>query len=171
MIKSCDVGSLPFIGDVERFLEGAERFESSPTDDSAKYFEKKVVEGFLDKLNAGLDVPNYPQFRDMNRMFLGMIDGVEKAKDGYMETKTPSLEPEEGYIPEVSVIKENSRQIYERIGEPFQTRVCVTGPYSLFTLRLQRQRNLQQVGRDDFADSGEQSLQWKIWERKPSCHR
>jgi len=142
MIKSCDVGSLPFIGDVERFLEGAERFESSPTDDSAKYFEKKVVEGFLDKLNAGLDVPNYPQFRDMSRMFLGMIDGVEKAKDGYMETKTLSLEPEEGYIPEVSVIKENSRQIYERIGEPFQTRVCVTGPYTLSSLFVYRDREI-----------------------------
>ena len=142
MIKSCDVGSLPLIGDVERFLEGAERFESSPTDDAAKYFEKRVVEGFLDKLNAGLDVANYPQFRDMSRMFLGMIDGVEKAKDGYMETKTLSLRPEESHIPEVSAIKENSQQIYERISESFQVKVCVTGPYTLSSLFIYRDKEI-----------------------------
>ena len=142
MIKSCDVGSLPLINDAERFLEGAEHFESSPTDDSAKYFEKKVVEGFLDKLNVGLDVPNYPQFRDMSRMFLGMINGVEKAKDGYMETKTLSLGPEAGHIPEVSVIKGNSQQIYERISESFQVKICVTGPYTLSSLFVYRDEEI-----------------------------
>ncbi len=142
MIKSCDVGSLPLIGDVERFLEGATRFESSPTEKTAKYFERMIVEGFFDKLRAGIDVPNYPQFRDMSRMFLGMIDGVEKAKDGYMETGILSLRAEESCIPEVSVIKENSQQIYERISEPFQVKVCVTGPYTLSSLFVYRDREI-----------------------------
>jgi 5-methyltetrahydropteroyltriglutamate--homocysteine methyltransferase len=142
MIKSCDVGSLPLIGNVERFLEGAERFESSPTDGSAKYFEKRVVKGFLDKLNVGLDVANYPQFRDMSRMFLRMIDGVEKAKDGYMETRILSLRAEESCIPEVSVVRENSQQIYERISEPFQVKVCVTGPYTLSSLFIYRDKEI-----------------------------
>ena len=142
MIKSCDVGSLPLIGDVERFLEGATRFESSPTEKTAKYFERMIVEGFFDKLRAGIDVPNYPQFRDMSRMFLGMIDGVEKAKDGYMETGILSLRAEESCIPEVSVIKENSQQIYERISEPFQVKVCVTGPYTLSSLFVYRDKEI-----------------------------
>jgi len=142
MIKSCDVGSLPLIGDVERFLEGATRFESSPTEKTAKYFERMIVEGFFDKLRAGIDVPNYPQFRDMNRMFLGMIDGVEKAKDGYMETGILSLRAEESCIPEVSVVKENSQQIYERISEPFQVKVCVTGPYTLSSLFVYRDKEI-----------------------------
>ncbi len=142
MIKSCDVGSMPLIGDVERFLEGATRFESSPTEKTAKYFERMIVEGFFDKLRVGIDVPNYPQFRDMSRMFLGMIDGVEKAKDGYMETGILSLRTEESCIPEVSVVKENSQQIYERISKPFQVKVCVTGPYTLSSLFVYRDKEI-----------------------------
>jgi len=142
MIKSCDVGSLPLIGDVERFLEGAERFESSPTEKTAKYFERMIVEGFFDKLRAGIDVPNYPQFRDMNKMFLGMIDGVEKTKDGYMETGILSLRTAGSCIPEVLVIKENSQQICERISEPFQVKVCVTGPYTLSSLFVYRDKDI-----------------------------
>jgi len=142
MIKSCDVGSLPLIGDAERFLKGAKRFESLPTEKTAKYFEKMVVKGFLDKLRAGIDVPNYPQFRDMNRMFLGMIDSVEKAKDGYMETGILSLRTEGSCIPEVSVIKENSQQIYERMNKSFQVKVCVTGPYTLSSLFVYRDEEI-----------------------------
>ncbi len=142
MIKSCDVGSLPLIGDVERFLEGATGFESSPTEKTAKYFERMIVEGFFDKLRAGIDVPNYPQFRDMNKMFLGMIDGVEKTKDGYMETGILSMRTEESCIPEVSVVKENSQQIYERISEPFHVKVCVTGPYTLSSLFIYRDKEI-----------------------------
>lgn len=142
MIKSCDVGSLPLIGDAERFLKGAKRFKSLPTEKTAEYFEKMVVEGLLDKLRAGIDVPNYPQFRDMNRMFLGMIDGVEKAKDGYREAGILSLRTEGSCIPEVSVIKENSQQIYERISKPFQVKVCVTGPYTLSSLFVYRDEEI-----------------------------
>jgi methionine synthase II (cobalamin-independent) len=77
MIECCDSGSLPFFGDVEKFLEGATRFGVYPVDDSVEFIEKKVVEGFIDKLGAGVDVPNYPQFRDMNEMFLTMLEGVK----------------------------------------------------------------------------------------------
>ena len=64
MIRSCDGGSLPFVGDVGKFLEGATRFELYPVDDPVRFFEKSVTEGFLDKIEAGVEVPNYPQFRD-----------------------------------------------------------------------------------------------------------
>jgi len=38
------------------------------------------------KILAGIDVPNYPQFRDMNEMFLQIIDGIERIREGYVET-------------------------------------------------------------------------------------
>jgi 5-methyltetrahydropteroyltriglutamate--homocysteine methyltransferase len=119
------------VGDFAKFLEGAKRFSLHQTDESAEYFEKKVVENFLDKIRVNIDVPNYPQFRDMNKMFLSMMDGIEKIDAGYLETKIPSLKTDEDMIPEILAIEKNSQTIQEKKGEPFQFRVCVTGPYTL----------------------------------------
>ena len=105
MIKSCDSGSLPFKGDSAKFLEGAQRFSLNPNDESAMYFEKKLVESFLDKIRINIDVPNYPQFRDMNEMFLSMVDGVEKIDAGYLETKIASLKKDDSKIVELSAAR------------------------------------------------------------------
>jgi len=132
MIETYDVGSMPFIGDLEKFSEGAVKLISQPlgyyegaSDEAVKYFEMKIAESFLDKLSAGIDIPNYPQFRDMTKMFL------EKMEAGYFETGTLSLRNSRPDIPEVLAIRRNSREIYERNGEPFRVKLCVTGPYTL----------------------------------------
>ncbi|UCC33527.1 MAG: hypothetical protein JSW53_00525 [Candidatus Bathyarchaeota archaeon] len=133
MIESCDSGSLPLIGNERTFLEGA----ASPRisgEESTIYFRRRVVESFLDKVEAGIDVPSYPQFRDMNQMFLKMIDGVEKSRDGYVETGVFSLKAGNRRIPEVLAIEESSHEIHERLNEVFRLRVCVTGPYTLSAL-------------------------------------
>jgi 5-methyltetrahydropteroyltriglutamate--homocysteine methyltransferase len=142
MIKSCDAGSLPFVGDVQKFLEGATRFGLYPADDSVRFFEKRMIEGFLGKVGAGIEIPNYPQFRDMTEMFLAMMDGVERVKGGYMETKIPSVKADRSHIPEVMVIKRNSQRIYEKRGEPFEVKVCVTGPCTLSSLFLHRDNKI-----------------------------
>jgi len=131
MITSCDSGSLPFVGDSLKFLEGANRFRLQQSDESAEYFEKIVVESFLDKIQVNIDVPNYPQFRDMNEMFLSMMDGIEKIDTGYLETKIPSLKKEYRKLAEVTAIERHSELIHEKTGDPFEVRVCVTGPYTL----------------------------------------
>jgi len=141
MVESFDVGSLPFVGDFKKFLEGAERYGSS-VDDSTKYFESRVVKGLLDKAGAGVDVPNYPQFRDMNEMFLETIKGVEKVKGGYMETDVLSLKEGREHIAEVAAIKRCSREVYEKIEKPVRLKVCVTGPYTLSTLFVYREKGL-----------------------------
>ncbi|KPV62519.1 MAG: 5-methyltetrahydropteroyltriglutamate-- homocysteine methyltransferase [Candidatus Bathyarchaeota archaeon BA1] len=141
MVKSCDVGSLPFLNDVKRFLEGASRYGSS-TDEFVNYFERRVINGFLDKVEAGIDVPNYPQFRDMNEMFLEMINGVERVKGGYLETGVLSIKEGKGSIPEVLAIKRNPREIYERMGGSFKMKVCVTGPYTLSSLFLYKDKGI-----------------------------
>jgi len=142
MIESCDVGSLPLVGDAEKFLVGATRFGSYLPDDSVRYFEKRVIEGFLNKVEAGMDVPNYPQFRDMNEMFLEMMQGVEKVKGGYVETGILSIKEGKGAIPEVIAIKKGSQEIWERMGKPFKMRICVTGPYTLSSLFLYKDREI-----------------------------
>lgn len=141
-MKCCDSGSLPFVGDDEKFLEGATRFGLYPVGDSVRFFEKMVVQGFRDKLRTGIDVPNYPQFRDMNEMFLAMIEGVEKVKGGYLETKILSIRSDGSHIPEVMVLRKNSQIICENIGESFEARICVTGPYTLSSLFLYRDNEI-----------------------------
>lgn len=131
MIQSCDSGSFPFDGDFAKFLKGANLFNLDNEAESVEYFEKKVIENFLDKIRANIDAPNYPQFRDMNKMFLPMIEGIEKIDSGYLETKTLSLKQDNYKIAEVSAIERNSRLIREKIGKPFEVRVCVTGPYTM----------------------------------------
>ena len=131
MIKSCDSGSFPFVGDSSKFLEGAQRFGLNQNHESAEYFEKKIVENFLDKIGAEIDVPNYPQFRDMSEMFLSIMDGIEKLDVGYIETGALSLKSGTSKMPEVLALEKNSQQIQEKKGEPFEVRVCVTGPYTL----------------------------------------
>ena len=131
MVKSCDSGSMPFLGDSAKFLEGAQGFSRNPRDESSKYFEGLLVGSFLDKIRVNLEVPNYPQFRDMNEMFLSLMDGIEKIDAGYLETSVPSLRKVDCQMSEVLAIEKNSQLIHERAGKPFELRVCVTGPYTL----------------------------------------
>lgn len=132
-IKSCDVGSLPFQGNLEYHVEGAILYPSYPAHEIAKHFERKVLQAFLDKIGAGIQVPNFPQFRDMSEMFLSMMDGLEKVKGGYIETGVISLKTDHGDIAEVLAIKRNMKEISDILGQSFALRVCVTGPYTLST--------------------------------------
>ncbi|MGD8506721.1 MAG: hypothetical protein PVF15_08685, partial [Candidatus Bathyarchaeota archaeon] len=131
MVESYDVGSLPFAGDVDKFLEGANCFGSSSEDLRAQYFERKVVEAFLHKMEAGISVPNYPQFRDMSYMFLSLIDGVEKTKGGYAETGLLSLRDGKSTLPEAEALRKHSKDFYEKLGDSFRVRISITGPYTL----------------------------------------
>ncbi len=137
MTKSCDVGSLPLVGDQKKFDAGVELFDQDLFGESSQFFENKVLEGFLDKIKVGIEVPNYPQFRDMNEMFLSMMDGIEKIEGGYL-TQFPSLKTDRTRIPEVAVIEKHSKRIMEGKGESFEVKICVTGPYTLSSLFLYR---------------------------------
>lgn len=123
----CDVGSLPCSQDMNRFLEGSSQLIT----DSAEYFENTIVNAFLDKLKAGVSVPAFPQFRDMNEMFLSIFEGLEKIKGGYVATKRLALKSESCTLPEVEAIRRNMKKISDQICCPFKLRVCVTGPYTL----------------------------------------
>lgn len=131
MVRSYDVGSLPFFGSLDAFVKGADGFEAGVHDDLTFSFEKNVVKVFSDKLAAGVDIPNFPQFRDMNEMFLGMISGVERLKEGFVETGNLTLKLGKGILPEALAIKKNGNEFSERFGKPFALKICVTGPYTL----------------------------------------
>jgi len=139
MAKTYDLGSLPFTEgfNEKKFLEGASFYSSNPFHESAQYFEKVITEVFIDKVSAGIDIPNYPQFRDI-QVFLEPIDGAAKVKEGYMQTSILSLKKEKTVIPEVLAIKRNYQKISERIGESFKIRTCAVGPHTLSSFFIYR---------------------------------
>jgi 5-methyltetrahydropteroyltriglutamate--homocysteine methyltransferase len=142
MVESSDVGSLPFAGDLNKFLEGAICYDSSIEDLKTRYFEGKIVEAFTHKLESGIAVPNFPQFRDMSDMFLSIVNGVKKVKEGYMETGPLSLSHQKGILPEVEAIRKHSRELYEKLGNPFKVRICITGPYTLASQFLYKDKKI-----------------------------
>jgi 5-methyltetrahydropteroyltriglutamate--homocysteine methyltransferase len=135
MILSYDVGSLPLRVEESVIWEGARRSGSLlsliSSSDATDVFEGEVVEGFVDKVKAGIDVPNFPQFRDMNEMYFELIRGIEKGPDGYMAIESPSAKPNAA-VPEIEAIKKNASKIRELTGlDRVHLKVCVTGPYTL----------------------------------------
>jgi len=144
MTKTYELGSLPYMEgfDEKKFLEGASSLPSNPLNDSAQYFEQIITQVFIDKVTAGIDIPNYPQLRDAIQMYLEPIDGIEKVKGGYMQTGILSLKKEKIAIPEVIAIKRNSQKISEMIGESFKIRMCIGGPHVLSSFFIYRNNEI-----------------------------
>ncbi len=140
MLQTCDGGSLPFTGGDAAVLRGAQITPFMEALYPARYakdkeaFERAVQAGFLDKVRAGIDIPTYPQFRDMNEMFLNAITGIEKTGHGYRVQKRPALRRDGLLIPEVSALRDHSRELTEETGQSLRIRLCVTGPYTLASL-------------------------------------
>ncbi len=140
MIKSCDVGSIPFVGDFKLYSVGASGY-GQRVNDASSFFENKAVEGFIDKVRAGIDVPNYPQYRDMTSMFFDVIEGFHRSDGGFVEAAPLTLKERGGVIAEVLAIKNRSRYICEKLGDSFQLRICITGPYTMSSLLPYKDKN------------------------------
>ncbi|MFH0896560.1 MAG: hypothetical protein V1850_00730, partial [Candidatus Bathyarchaeota archaeon] len=140
--------SIPFFGEFERFEKGSKTHPLLGllyhTDGFAerRYFEDKLVEGFVDKIKAGISIPNYPQFRDMDEMFLSGLTGILKTKDGYKVMEKISLMEARSTIPEVEVLRERAREISGSVKGFFKVKICVTGPYTLASLFAGRESQL-----------------------------
>ena len=151
MVSTYDVGSMPFTGSIEAFTQGLKAFQAGETQEkSARYFIGKIVEVFTDKVKAGMDVPNYPQLRDMNQMFLEMFEGLMKVEGAYVAERL-RLKPGMGMLPEVQVLRAEAGRVLERLEKPpekLKVKVCITGPYTLASLFLERDAEL-------FRDLGE----------------
>jgi methionine synthase II (cobalamin-independent) len=134
MVKVCDVGSMPLKGQREEFVKGANRSQSlthyigyGEGFNYVKSFEDKVFSGLVDKIRAGIDVPTYPQYRDMNDMFLDMIKGLTKTRKGYFASEKLTVDPEK-MIPEVYAVKSSVGEVSEAsYVDGVSLKICVTG--------------------------------------------
>lgn len=149
IIKTCDVGSMPFPGNFKKFIKGAQHIDPlmellrvNKDSKERKYFEDKVVQNYIDKIKVGIDVPSYPQFRDMNEMFLNTIKGIKKSKRGYEVIDRLTLKKGYASIPEVRVLKQKKREISQKIGKTLKVRLCITGPYTLASTCVNKNADL-----------------------------
>lgn len=141
-LLSCDVGSIPFVGDIGLLSLGAETYGSplssgdgaESESEATQYFEAQIVKGIISKANAGISVPAYPQYRDMNESFLQSIEGVKRDQHEWVVTGPITARPDKLKIPEIQAILHNARSIRDVIGHRLELRVCLTGPYTLASL-------------------------------------
>jgi 5-methyltetrahydropteroyltriglutamate--homocysteine methyltransferase len=144
---SSDIGSMPSEAKSELIWSGSRKANSlipylGVNNREYQVFKEEVTTAFVDKIKMGVDIPNYPQFRDMNEMFFDLMEGVEKTSSGLVAIK--SLKARHGFsIPEVKVIKNESNTIRDETGvDKVKLRICVTGPYTLASFFLSKSPKL-----------------------------
>lgn len=125
-----DIGSYPLPAGMSR--------ESLPVGEA---YLAVVRDAMAQKIEAGVERPTYPQFRDMIRMFMDPIEDPGRSESPYV------VLPDHARILELEALeslgKEMARRGEERRGERLQGRVCVTGPVELYISRF---------GATDYAD-------------------
>jgi 5-methyltetrahydropteroyltriglutamate--homocysteine methyltransferase len=133
---SSDVGSIPSRISGEVIWSGAKKTTSllpllGVINQDYEEFKNEIVRSFTDKLKAGVEIPNYPQLRDMNEMFFTMMKGITKSDNTYTAQET--IKPKNGAsIPETEIIKKEASYIKTMTTEDrVKVKACVTGPYTL----------------------------------------
>lgn len=106
-------------------------------DEDEKLFSL-VREAFRKKIDMGVHVPTYPQFRDMIGQFLDIIKDEKNCYEPYV------LKEENAKILELEIIDEVAKQYREETGETLEVRVCIAGPTDLY---------LQAFGATDYVDA------------------
>jgi 5-methyltetrahydropteroyltriglutamate--homocysteine methyltransferase len=97
-----------------------------------------VREAFQKKIDIGVHVPTYPQFRDMIGQFLDIIRDEKNCYEPYV------VKEEKAKILELEIIDEVAKRYREETGKTLEVRVCVAGPTDLY---------LQAFGETAFVDA------------------
>jgi len=94
-------------------------------DELLNNFRRIVMGSFVKKIEAGLDVVNYPQHYDMEKQ---VADAVRES----MNEGTYLVSQERAVLPEVRVISDDAKRLCEETGGKVRLRVCVIGPIELY---------------------------------------
>lgn len=95
-----------------------------------------INDAFQQKIDAGVEVPNYPQYQDVF-MFLEVIRDPNRC-DNPFEVKLECAR-----IEELEAIEEVGKTYKEQFGKILKVRICVTGPTELY---------LREFGGTQYAD-------------------
>ena len=120
MILFDDIGSFPLPKGINReWVEQAKKSNDPKLPDLLK-------NAMQQKIDAGVDVPTYPQFRDMNQMFLEIINDESAQEEPLIVRK------DRARIMELSAMEDVGAQYLNKTGKKLNIRLCVTGPIELY---------------------------------------
>lgn len=116
-----DIGSYPLPDDVKKdWIPDAVKRRDP------KFFNI-LIDAMRQKIDAGVDIPTYPQFQDMNQQFLSIINDESKTEEPLLVRK------ENAKILELDAMEDVAADYYKRNGKRLNARICVTGPVELYT--------------------------------------
>jgi 5-methyltetrahydropteroyltriglutamate--homocysteine methyltransferase len=91
------------------------------------FFIEPLIRSFKLKLDAGVEVINYPQHIDMYNQFLKPLEDFE--------TEPALIEQDKAYILENVILKEFAKDVYEETHDALNVKLCITGPIELYIKR------------------------------------
>lgn len=105
-----------------------------PTGTSKDRSTEAIKDAMRQKIDAGVDIPTYPQFQDMNRQFLDIINDETNTEREKEEEYVPMLiRKRNARIIELDAIEDFGKEYHEKTGKVLNIRICVTGPIELYT--------------------------------------
>ncbi|HWR25553.1 MAG TPA: methionine synthase [Methanosarcina sp.] len=117
-----DEGSLPTPEGITReWVKAA----AENRDEDEKLFSI-IKEAFRRKIDVGVHVPTYPQFRDMIGQFLDIIKDEKNCYEPYV------LKEVNAKILELEIIDEVAKKYKQETGKTLEVRVCIAGPTDLY---------------------------------------
>ncbi len=123
-----DVGSYPLPeGFKRKWIE--ETFRNDPEN---KVLREIIQDAMLQKIRAGVEIPNYPQFQSMISQFITPITDARKAEEPFL------IKESEAVIHEIKALEGVARRIEQEKKERLRIRVCVTGPVELYHNKVGR---------------------------------
>lgn len=128
-----DIGSFPLPSGLSKDWV-KEKFSKGKNDEE---LFKVIGDAFRMKMRAGVDVPTYPQYQDMNEQFLSIIRDPVKTDEPFL-VKMASAR-----ITELEAIESVAKEYREAHGKKPDVRICVTGPLELY---------LKEFGATEYAD-------------------
>ena len=129
-----DGGSLPT---PEGFTKEWVKTAAEMRNEDEKLFSM-IRESFKRKIDVGIHVPTYPQYRDMIGQFLDIIKDEKNCYEPFV------LKEENAKILELEIIDEIAKRYKNETGNTLGVRVCVAGPTDLY---------LQAFGETAYADA------------------
>lgn len=130
-----DIGSYPPPDDVSiEWIRNA--FHDSNNSSTRQKLYEVIRDAMRQKIKAGVDVPTYPQFQEMNDQFLNIITKEEGSEPFIVKKECAKLT-------ELEAIEPVAKEHYDATGEKLKVRICITGPMEL---------HLKQLGSAIFSD-------------------
>ena len=118
-----DVGSYPLPEGITReWVKQAFR----AYEENKRRIQELVGNAIRQKLDAGVELPNYPQFQDMISQFAEPILDDSRTEEPFL------VREEEARIAELDALEAFAARYKEEKGEKLRIRVCVTGPIELY---------------------------------------